>query len=47
MTKEVITVSPDDPISSARLLVAEHGLRMVPVVEQGRVVGVLSRSDLI
>ena len=47
MTKEVVTVSPDDPVSSARLLVAEHGLRMVPVVEQGRVVGVLSRSDLI
>jgi CBS-domain-containing membrane protein len=47
MTKDVITLSPDDPISSARLLVAEHGLRMVPVVEQGRVVGVLSRSDLI
>jgi CBS domain-containing protein len=47
MTKDVITLSPDDSISSARLLVAEHGLRMVPVVEQGRVVGVLSRSDLI
>ncbi|TWF81978.1 CBS domain protein [Pseudonocardia hierapolitana] len=47
MTKEVITLSPDDSISSARLLIAEHGLRMVPVVEGGRVVGVLSRSDLI
>lgn len=47
MTKDVITLSPDDPISSARLLIAEHGLRMVPVVEDGRVVGVLSRSDLV
>jgi CBS domain-containing protein len=47
MTKDVITLSPDDSISSARLLVAEHGLRMVPVVEDGRVVGVLSRSDLV
>jgi CBS domain-containing protein len=47
MTKDVITLSPDDSISSARLLIAEHGLRMVPVVEQGRVVGVLSRSDLV
>ncbi|MHA6623678.1 CBS domain-containing protein [Pseudonocardia sp. DLS-67] len=47
MTKDVITLSPDDPISSARLLIAEHGLRMVPVVEDGQVVGVLSRSDLV
>ncbi|GAA5135812.1 CBS domain-containing protein [Pseudonocardia adelaidensis] len=47
MTKDVITLSPEDPISSARLLVAEHGLRMVPVVESGRLVGVLSRSDLV
>jgi CBS domain-containing protein len=47
MTKDVITVSPEDSISSARLLIAEHGLRMVPVVQDGRVVGVLSRSDLI
>jgi CBS domain-containing protein len=47
MTKDVITVSPEDSISSARLLIAEHGLRMVPVVEDGRVVGVLSRSDLV
>jgi CBS domain-containing protein len=47
MTKDVITLSPDDSIGSARLLIAEHGLRMVPVVEDGRVVGVLSRSDLV
>jgi CBS domain-containing protein len=47
MTKDVITLSPEDPVSSARLLIAEHGLRMVPVVEDGRVVGVLSRSDLV
>jgi CBS domain-containing protein len=47
MTKDVVTLSPDDSISSARLLIAEHGLRMVPVVEGGRVVGVLSRSDLV
>jgi CBS domain-containing protein len=47
MTKDVVTVSPEDSISTARLLVAEHGLRMVPVVEGGRLVGVLGRSDLV
>jgi CBS domain-containing protein len=47
MTKDVITLSPEDSIASARLLIAEHGFRMVPVVDGGRVVGVLSRSDLV
>jgi CBS domain-containing protein len=47
MTKDVVTLSPEDSLASARLLVAEHGLRMVPVVEGGRVVGVISRSDLV
>lgn len=47
MTKDVITLNPEDSIASARLLIAEHGLRMVPVVEDGRLVGVLSRSDLV
>lgn len=47
MTKDVVTLSPEDSLSAARLLVAEHGLRMVPVVEGGRVVGVISRSDLV
>jgi CBS domain-containing protein len=47
MTKDVITLSPEDSISSARMLIAEHGLRMVPVVEDGRVIGVLSRTDLV
>ncbi|OLS97334.1 hypothetical protein BJF90_42800 [Pseudonocardia sp. CNS-004] len=47
MTKEVITLSPDDSVGAARLLIAEHGLRMVPVVDGGRLVGVLSRSDVV
>jgi CBS domain-containing protein len=47
MTKEVITLSPDDSCGAARLLIAEHGLRMVPVVDGGRLVGVLSRSDVV
>jgi CBS domain-containing protein len=47
MTRDVVTLTPDDTVGHARLLVAEHGLRVVPVVEDGRLVGVLSRSDLI
>jgi CBS domain-containing protein len=47
MTRDVITLSPDDSIGSARLLIAEHGLRTVPVVEDGKLAGVLSRVDLV
>jgi CBS domain-containing protein len=47
MTRDVVTLDPEDSIASARLLVAEHGLRLVPVVEDGRLVGVVSRSDLV
>ncbi len=47
MTRDVITLDPDDTIGHARLLVAEHGLRVVPVVTDGTLVGVLSRSDLV
>ncbi|MCO1653720.1 CBS domain-containing protein [Pseudonocardia humida] len=47
MTRDVITLDPDDTIGHARLLVAEHGLRVVPVVSEGTLVGVLSRNDLV
>ncbi|MGH3588278.1 MAG: CBS domain-containing protein, partial [Pseudonocardia sp.] len=47
MTREVVTLSPEDAVSSARLLVAERGFRMLPVVDGGRLVGVLTRSDLL
>jgi CBS domain-containing protein len=47
MTRDVVTLDPDDTIGHARLLVAEHGLRIVPVVTDGTLVGVLSRTDLV
>jgi CBS domain-containing protein len=47
MTREVVTLSPDDTIAAARLLFAERGLRVVPVVENDLLVGVVSRSDLV
>jgi CBS-domain-containing membrane protein len=47
MTREVVTLAPDDTLTHARLLFAERGLRVVPVVENGRLVGVVSRSDLL
>lgn len=47
MTRTAITVDVRASVGEVRALVADHGLRTVPVVDAGRLVGVLSRSDLV
>jgi CBS domain-containing protein len=47
MTQSVITVGEDtDPETTARMLIEQH-IRRLPVVRDGLVVGIISRSDLI
>ncbi|MBI4200891.1 MAG: site-2 protease family protein [Chloroflexi bacterium] len=40
-------VAPSDDVAEALKLLAEHGLNQVPVTTEGRVVGLLSRADVI
>lgn len=47
MRKRVITVSPDTPISEVAQIFAKQKVRQIPVVEQGRLVGVISLLDVI
>ena len=47
MTTEVVTVTPDTPLKKAAALMLERGVSGVPVVEEGRVVGVLSETDIL
>lgn len=47
MTRTPIAVDVGATVGEARALVADRGLRTVPVIEDGRLVGVLGRSDLI
>ena len=47
MTKEVRTVYPDTPALEAALTLRSHGYGCVPVVEQGKLVGVLTDSDFV
>lgn len=47
MTKELITVSPGDEIAKAAKILLEYGINGVPVVESGKLVGILCQSDLI
>lgn len=43
---EIITLRPDDSIQHARDLMAQYKIRRLPVVENGRVVGMVSQADI-
>lgn len=46
MTTDVITCAPDEPVSTVTRRMLHREVRAVPVVEDGRVVGMLSRHDV-
>ena len=46
MTKELITLSLMDDLYKAEKLFKEHHIRHIPVLEEERIVGMLSYSDL-
>lgn len=46
MTKDVITVSPNTSVQEAAQRMAENQIRRLPVVENGRLVGIVSLGDL-
>ena len=47
MKTSVLTISPDDPIERAALLMNEHKISGLPVVDGGMVVGILTITDLL
>ena len=46
MGRSVVTVRPDDRLERAARLMLEHGISGLPVVEEGRVVGLITESDV-
>ena len=46
MTREVVTVGPETGVGEAWGLCRERGIRHLPVVEGGRIVGIVSDRDL-
>ena len=46
MTREVVTLSPQDTAKTALALCRERRLRHLPVLEEGRLVGIVSDRDL-
>ncbi|MCB1553669.1 MAG: CBS domain-containing protein [Xanthomonadales bacterium] len=47
MTGDLVTVTPDRSVHGCMKLMTEHRIRHLPVVEHGKVVGVLSIGDLV
>jgi len=47
MTREVITVSPDDIIEDAAKILRDNKIGGLPVVEQGELVGIITVSDIL
>ena len=47
MTRTVISVGPEAPIEVAATLLEQHRIRRLPVMDDGRLVGVVSRGDLV
>ncbi len=47
MSRDVVTVAPDTSVREIAELLVEHRIGGLPVVDSGRVVGVVSESDLL
>jgi CBS domain-containing protein len=47
MTSEVITTTPETPLLEAAKILMEKKIGCMPVVEDGRLVGILTESDFV
>lgn len=46
MTREPYRIASTSSIEQARLLMTEHGIRHLPVMENGKLLGVVSQNDV-
>jgi len=47
MSKSVVTVAPGEPVTAAYATMEERGIGRMPVVEDGTLVGIITRTDLL
>lgn len=47
MTKYVITASEDTPVEQVATLMVINNIKRVPVIENGNIVGIISRADIV
>lgn len=47
MTRRVVTAAPDTPLSTIATLLEKNAIKRVPIVQDGKVVGIVSRANLL
>lgn len=47
MTRDVITATPGTPLHEIAALLEKHAIKRVPIVEKGKVIGIVSRANLL
>jgi CBS domain-containing protein len=47
MTREIVTASPDTSLRQIATLMEKHGIKRVPIVGNGQLVGIVSRANLV
>ncbi|BAF59417.1 hypothetical protein PTH_1236 [Pelotomaculum thermopropionicum SI] len=47
MSTNLITAEPDTPVSAVRELMVRHDIGRLPVLKEGKLVGIVSRTDLL
>ena len=47
MTRRVISVTPDTPLDEVATILESNGIKRVPVIDNGKLVGIVSRSNLV
>jgi CBS domain-containing protein len=47
MTRQVVTASPETPLHEVAALLEKHSIKRVPIVENGQLVGIVSRANLV
>ena len=46
MTADPVTITPDTTLTKAHRLMMEHSIRRLPVMKNGRIVGIVTRGDV-
>jgi CBS domain-containing protein len=47
MTRQVLCVAPEQPLAEVASMMTDRDVERVPVVRDGRLVGVLTRGDIV
>jgi predicted transcriptional regulator len=47
MTHRVVTAKPETPVADVATLLERHGIKRVPIIKDDKIVGIVSRANLL